>query len=238
MPVSADDSLAATPVSDQPGAVHQHRPVLLIFTRTLEEGKCKTRLIPVWGPAGALLIHRRLIERTFRTVREFQEQTACPVQVHYAGSQPEELARLMDGAGVQGTLRPQSTGDLGDRLQSAFQQASREGYTPLLVIGSDCPTLTAADLQGALQVLKGRDVVLGPACDGGYYLLGMQEAWRSPLIDIPWGSAEVLTATRTRLAESLLTWGELAPRADVDLPEDLTPAVRRMLHLKDPGSLD
>lgn len=233
MPASDNTSPQPSDTAAESAADVQDSPALMMFTRTLEPGQCKTRLIPEWGAEGALLIHRRLIERTLSIVREFQEQTGCPVQMHYAGSQPEELARLMDDAGVQGTLQPQSAGDLGERLQAALIDAARQGHTPLLVIGSDCPELTAADLQEALRVLRSKDVVVGPACDGGYYLLGMQKVWLSLLTDIPWGSAEVLTVTRTRLTELRLTWGELALRTDVDLPGDLTPAVRRLLNIQE-----
>ncbi len=127
------------------------------------------------------------------------------------------LERLL---GRQRRLLPQGPGDLGDRLARVFEQLYGEGR-PVLAVGSDCPGLTTARIQVAAAALRRTDVVLGPALDGGYYLVGLRKPYPELFQDIPWSTPAVLERTRSRAAETGLTVQLLEPARDLDTPEDL-----------------
>jgi rSAM/selenodomain-associated transferase 1 len=111
--------------------------------------------------------------------------------------------------------------DLGARMFNALSEGLKE-FAYAIVIGCDCPWLTREDLELASDSLTGdKDAVLGPAVDGGYYLLGLNSAQNSLFENIPWGSASVLPETRRRLAEAGISWHELMEHPDLDRPEDL-----------------
>ncbi len=115
---------------------------------------------------------------------------------------------------------PQPAGDLGARMLFAIAHACATAPA-VVVIGSDCPALTAADLREAAQQLhRGADVVLAPTEDGGYALIGMTRPHAALFADVPWGSAGVLAATRSRAAALGLRAAELRTVWDIDRPED------------------
>ena len=115
----------------------------------------------------------------------------------------------------------QGEGDLGERLHRAFAQAFAQGAQAVVVIGADCPDLGPALFAQAFSALTRKDLVLGPAMDGGYYLVGLTRPAPALFADIPWGSGEVLTATLKQAQEMHLSIHLLEPLADVDRPEDL-----------------
>jgi hypothetical protein len=117
-------------------------------------------------------------------------------------------------------LQQQTAGDLGQRMEHALGQALRQaGYAVL--VGADCPGLAITDIEEALQALEqGTDVVLGPALDGGYYLIAMRNRHAFLFEDMPWGSADILGLTESRLRTHGLSWHLLALRRDLDTPDD------------------
>ena len=116
---------------------------------------------------------------------------------------------------------PQATGDLGDRMKSAFYDAFQLNFSRVVMIGIDCPDLTINLLQDAFTGLKNHDLVLGKAADGGYYLIGLKQVIPELFQDIPWGTSQVLSFTQ-KIAEKLnLTTHLLPTLSDVDRPEDL-----------------
>ena len=118
-------------------------------------------------------------------------------------------------------LRAQRGRNLGERMHSAFVHALRRAPQAVL-IGADCPALTAGDLRAACEQLNGgKEAVLSPACDGGYVLIGLTRPTRELFTDIDWGSERVLAQTRQRLSELGRAWHELPTRPDIDRPEDL-----------------
>ena len=111
----------------------------------------------------------------------------------------------------------QVNGDLGARMLAAL--AAPGG--PALVIGTDCPALSAGDLRAAADVLHGADAVVFPAEDGGYVLIGTRRPEAALFADMAWSTPQVMDETRRRLRQAKLTWQEPVTLWDVDLPEDL-----------------
>ncbi|MBU2538315.1 MAG: TIGR04282 family arsenosugar biosynthesis glycosyltransferase, partial [Proteobacteria bacterium] len=116
---------------------------------------------------------------------------------------------------------PQGEGDLGDRLRRAFTLAFARDTRRVVIIGADCPGLSPTLFSQAFAALDHKDLVIGPAMDGGYYLIGLSHPAPSLFSDIPWGSGKVLAATLNQAKTLNLSNHLLEPLADVDRPEDL-----------------
>jgi rSAM/selenodomain-associated transferase 2/rSAM/selenodomain-associated transferase 1 len=147
-------------------------------------------------------------------------QSGSEVSVEfYIHGEGQDRFRIWLGDDV--LYRPQGKGTLGARMNRAFQDSFRAGMTKVIIVGTDCPGISEGLVQGAFGALEKNDLVLGPANDGGYYLIGLRRAAEELFKGIPWGTEEVLTHTR-RLAQSLgLRTFLLDPLGDVDRPEDL-----------------
>ena len=170
---------------------------LLIFTRAPYPGEVKTRLIPMLNAAGAARLQATLLQRVLAEVLGGRRM---PTQLWYAGRPHPLLQSLAHRYRID--LRRQQGGDLGARMAYACRAALRRCHA-VLMIGSDCPRLRKADLESAAANLNpgGKncsDVVLGPALDGGYYLLGLRPP-RPPLFQgLPWGGPRVLEISLRR----------------------------------------
>jgi rSAM/selenodomain-associated transferase 1 len=177
-------------------------------------GFAKTRLIATLGAEGAAALQARLIVRTV--------ETACraatgPVTLWVAPDAAHPVFGAL-AARLPIDLEIQPDGDLGARMLAAFTAAK----DPTLVIGADCPALTAAHLREAAETLReGIDAVVIPAEDGGYVLIGSRRPQPALFADMTWSTADVMAETRARLARLGLTSRELAPLWDLDRPEDL-----------------
>lgn len=191
---------------------------LILFTRYPEPGRTKTRLIPVLGAHGAAALQRRMSEAIVTRMAEFAADYPVSQEIRYAdGNQQAMEAWLSSGI----PCLDQGEGDLGDRLHRAFAQAFAQGAQAVVVIGADCPGLSPALFAQAFGALEGHDLVLGPALDGGYYLVGLNRPAPSLFAKIPWGDGEVLAATLKQAQALELATHMLEPLADVDRPEDL-----------------
>lgn len=191
---------------------------LIVFTRYPEAGKTKTRLVPVLGPGGAAELHRRMTDRTFRRVRQFLAAYPVSLRVHYDGENEEGL-RAWLGADLR--MVPQVRGDLGRRMDYAFGEAFGQGMRRVVLIGTDIPGIRAAHMARAFEALGRNDVVLGPAGDGGYYLIGLRGPAHELFEGMPWGTPEVLEATRKVASAHGLRVECLERLDDVDRPEDI-----------------
>ena len=185
---------------------------ILIFARAPVPGRCKSRLIPALGEAGAARVAESLLRHVMEEVRSARLAPAVlccsPDAGHPAFS--EWGVPLWRQQGVT----------LGDRMRHAARRALLEAERVLL-IGSDCPGISAGYLRAAFAALDGADVALGPAEDGGYVLLGMRRFDGALFRDIDWGTGRVLAQTRQRIDDLGWSCGLLGPRRDVDRPEDL-----------------
>ncbi|HEV2629334.1 MAG TPA: TIGR04282 family arsenosugar biosynthesis glycosyltransferase [Pseudolabrys sp.] len=180
---------------------------IAILAKAPVPGFAKTRLIPAIGAHAAAVLQERLTERAVATARD---ATIGDVTVWCAPDTRHRSFRDLDV-----TLRPQPEGDLGARMLAAF------GARPTLVIGTDCPALTAAHLRDAADALATHDVVLIAAEDGGYVLIGARAPHPELFVEMTWSVPSVLAETRARIAALGLTSRELPPLWDVDTEDDL-----------------
>jgi rSAM/selenodomain-associated transferase 2/rSAM/selenodomain-associated transferase 1 len=189
---------------------------LAVFARFPEPGRAKTRLIPALGSEGAARLHAEMVRHTLRRVDELDGMRRASIEVWFAGGDAERF-KLAFG---EGRYYPQSDGDLGARMAHAFGTMLADARAAV-IIGSDCPGITARMISDAFDALLCHDLVLGPATDGGYYLIGL----RRPVTDLfdrmPWGTAQVLSETLARAKRLSLVVHLLPPLDDVDEPSDL-----------------
>lgn len=196
---------------------------LILFTRYPEAGVTKTRLIPVLGPEGAADLQRRMTAHAAAQAEVFAQSRGAALEVHFEGG---TLAQMRAWLGEALDYRRQGPGDIGVRMRTALAAAFAGGAGRSVLIGSDIPGITADILAVAFDLLRHADLVLGPANDGGYYLIGIRQAAWDGLADVlfsgvPWGSSRVLAATREKIDALGLKIDLLATLADIDRPEDL-----------------
>ncbi len=196
---------------------------LIIFTRYPEPGKTKTRMIPALGTQGAARLQRQMTEHIVATAATINSCSGLTVEVRHEGGN----TRLMqDWLGSHLTYRPQGSGHLGRRMHKAFERAFQEEAAAAVIIGSDIPGISHAIIQQAFEALRAKDMVLGPAKDGGYYLIGINRSLPaktySRLFDgINWGSDSVLVQTLQIAGDLGLRLTLLECLGDVDRPADL-----------------
>lgn len=191
----------------RPGYCDAMSPRVVLFTRYPEPGRAKTRLIPALGDEGAARLHRTLTERTVMAVQE----SGLALDIRSTGA---PVSAFVDWLGV-GTIVDQGEGDLGERLMRAGPPY------PTLFIGADAPDLTPALLRNAADAMLHARAVIGPAEDGGYWLLGLADAVDDVFADIDWSTAAVCQQTIARLASAGIEPVMLPVLADCDRPEDL-----------------
>lgn len=183
-------------------------PDLVLFAKYPVPGYAKTRLIPALGAQGAAQVHRQLAERTVQILLA----AGAPVEIRFAGA---EEAGFREWLGDAVGLITQVEGGLSERLIDAARMH------PHIFFGADTPDLDDATVTAAIAALKDHDVVIGPAEDGGYYLIGMQTARPELLVDMPWSTDAVLPETLRRCEALGLSVALLPMLADCDRPEDL-----------------
>jgi len=191
---------------------------LLVFTRYPYPGKTKTRLIPALGEQKAANLQKKLTEQTLVQVNALQLQFSLAVAIYFTGCDRLLMEQWL-GSDYDYCL--QCEGDLGDRMQQAFKESFAKKKQNVVIIGIDCLDLTAEILRSAFTALDRFDAVLGPAEDGGYYLLGMRRLIPEVFEGIPWGGDQVFALTYQRLQELGLRCRLLPTLLDCDRPEDL-----------------
>jgi rSAM/selenodomain-associated transferase 1 len=192
------------------------RRVLGVFAKWPRPGAVKTRLGggPDWGARVACAFLRDALAR-LGAVADRRVLAFAPPEAH-----ADFAALLAGGPGESFTLTPQTDGDLGRRLSALVGGELAAGATAVVVVGTDSPTLPVEYVEGAFARLAAADVVLGPATDGGYYLLGCGPRL-PPIFDgVAWGGAVVLAETVARLPEAGWRLALLPPWYDVDTPAD------------------
>lgn len=185
--------------------------LLLIFTRNPELGKCKTRLAATVGDKTALTIYNFLLEHTVAITKDLSAHK----QVYYTEEIWEDDVwessiydkKLQDGI------------NLGDRMQNAFHAGFKAGFKRIIIIGSDMYDISQEDIEQAFIALQNHDFVVGPAEDGGYYLLGMTRLHEPLFQDKVWGTGTVLKNTLSDLKNE--DYATLSIKNDVDVYEDI-----------------
>ncbi len=191
---------------------------LIVFTRYPEPGQVKTRLILALGGLGAATVHRQMTEHTLLQVRKLRSTNGISIEIHFDGNGHQQM---QDWLGADLVYQSQSNGDLGWRMARSISEACQDGIERVAIVGTDCPELNAELMKTAFHQLLTHDLVLGPAIDGGYYLIGLRYFIPELFFGISWGTDRVLSQT-VEIANKLnLSVAYLPDLADVDRPEDL-----------------
>lgn len=200
---------------------------VIIFAKAPRPGEVKTRLIPLLGAQGAASLHAKLAGHALETARA---ASFGRIELHCAPDTEDPYFRFCaDRFGV--CLQQQSSGDLGARMHFALESALAT-HARVLLVGSDCPALSARHLQHAERTLRdGADAVFVPCEDGGYALIGATRTDARLFDGIAWGDDSVMADTRARLQLLGWIWRELETLWDVDRPADYQ-------RLMDSGLLD
>ena len=202
-----------------------------MLTRYPVPGAAKRRLADALGSGGAAILHRDLAAFCFSRLAPLAATREAVVEVCYEGGTEREVRAWLEGPA---RFSEQGPGHLGDRLRSAADSAFGAGAQRVVLVGSDCPDLGGQIVRRALAMLADHDIVLGPAEDGGYYLIAMgPHLGAAAMADlfgdsIPWGGTNVLCATLDAATRHGLEVGTLPTLRDIDRPEDLA----RWQHLR------
>lgn len=197
---------------------NRKKRLLIIFYRNPEMGKVKTRLAATVGDAHAFGIYIKLVGHT-RTVTE---EVEADCEVCYSDHVDTEDNWLND----RYRKSRQEGNDLGKRMQHAFEKGFGNGYTSICIIGTDCFELTPAIVQRAFEALETHNAVIGPAKDGGYYLLGMNQLHQSIFENKQWSTDTVAEDTLQDFRNLGLRYSTLPELSDVDRVEDLPAALK------------
>ena len=203
---------------------------MAVFLKEPRPGRVKTRLARAIGKRRAAGLYRAFV---VDTLEWFGRTPAGERRLYYApeGTQPERIARLVPGGITAMTLWPQRGAGLGERLERAFEETFAAGFRAAVVTGTDCPLVGPSTLRQALSALENAEVVLGPARDGGYYLVGLRRFAPEIFRGIPWSTSRVLAATLESIRRAGLTTALLEPLGDVDTLADLVHLKRELVEL-------
>jgi rSAM/selenodomain-associated transferase 1 len=187
------------------------KSALIVFVKNPVAGKVKTRLAASIGAEKALEVYLQLSQRIYHSVQHVDADCF----VYYAENEPQ--TDLWDGF----EKRVQVQGTLGDRMKAAIGEVLKEGYSEVILMGSDIYGLTSDVITDGLEKLLNADVVLGPAEDGGYYLIGMSRLISAPFSLADWSQSEVLRETLNLLKAEGMEVSLLETLRDIDYESDL-----------------
>lgn len=189
--------------------------LLIVLAKVPLPGTCKTRLAASIGDEAAA----RVAEAFLRETLSLGEQANWDSELHFApAGEAERAVRL---APPEWRVWPQTAGDLGSRMTRAFEHAFRRGYRRAVIIGSDAPQLQSLSIQRAFDLLTRAHIVLGPATDGGYYLVALRDSCPDVFSGIPWSTPAVLSTTLARCRSLDLSVELLPELRDIDELDDL-----------------
>ena len=188
--------------------------------KNLELGNVKTRLANLIGDQNALIVYEALVDKTRETIEHLSVKKAI-----YYSNYIDEYDKFSND---KFSKRLQLGDDLGNRMQNTFQSVFNLGFKKAVIIGSDCWDLTPEIIEVAFEELDSHDFVLGPAVDGGYYLMGMKEMLSDVFNNKQWSTANVLVDTLIDIDNASKTKALLPTLSDVDYLSDL-PAELKLL---------
>jgi uncharacterized protein len=197
------------------------KKTLLIFAKNLIHGEVKTRLASTVGHDKAMTVYEQLIAHTIETTKHL------PVDKTVFYSKRIELEDAWDNKIYEKNI--QTGNDLGDKMKNAFATVFGNRNKKLVIIGTDCPDLNASVIMNAYVYLEDHDIVIGPASDGGYYLLGMKKLHPRLFEKIDWSTAKVLAQTLKICESSNLSTFLLPELSDIDDENDLKKYMNRSL---------
>ena len=185
---------------------------VVVFGREPIPGEVKSRLAAGIGAEAAARVYAAILEHTLEVARNSGARVVLSLAEVPSGSWARD---------VDAVVEIQRGNDLGDRMDDAFARRFAEGEGRVVMVGSDCPWFTATHVAKASAKLGGADAVLGPAADGGYWLVAQRPPGLAMFARIPWSSPETLEETRKRISALGGTWYELEELVDIDTLEDL-----------------
>ncbi|MEO6404726.1 MAG: TIGR04282 family arsenosugar biosynthesis glycosyltransferase [Ferruginibacter sp.] len=197
---------------------------LIIFMKNPVIGKVKTRLAAAIGDATALEVYKKLLNHT--------QKITLFVDADKFLFYSEFLQREDEWPNDRFIKHLQKGNDLGERMCNAFEFVFLNKHQKVIIIGSDCIDLSASVIEDAYLLLNDTDVVIGPAKDGGYYLLGMKELHHSLFKTISWGTSEVLKQTLSICRSQHLKYSLLPTLMDIDVEDDLSHEQKIMFSIK------
>jgi rSAM/selenodomain-associated transferase 1 len=193
---------------------------LIVFVKAPRPGLAKTRIAKTAGSQRAVAIHRELVDAVLGGIGSLP---AVELRFMPDDAEPEIRPWVQDGW----TSRPQGSGDLGARLARAFAEAFAAGAECVAIIGSDCPEVRTSDVRSAWAELRTHDLVVGPAIDGGYWLIGLRSPQPALFEEITWSSEQVLGQTLQRARALGLRIQLLRILGDIDTEADWNAYVRQ-----------
>ncbi|MDN3669253.1 TIGR04282 family arsenosugar biosynthesis glycosyltransferase [Echinicola jeungdonensis] len=185
---------------------------IIVFQKAPLEGKVKTRLSAVIGDKKAVEVYRYLLKHTHAILAKY------PVDIFVYFQEKVDPSFLNNERYKSGL---QTGNDLGEKMKNAFEDVFKKGYQKVAIIGSDCLELNGNILDEAFEALTFQDLVIGPAKDGGYYLLGLKDPYPSLFEHMPWSSPQVYSKTMQEVKSLKLNAHKLPKLADVDEYKDL-----------------
>ena len=213
-----------------------------LFAKFWQPGRVKTRLAADLSEKASCRLYQHFLSHL---INQLGQAGDCRTIVYSPADRKPEFQKA---AGTRWQTTPQVDSDLGQRMRAFFELSLRRAADPAtsgdsstrktVVIGSDCPQLTARNIQQAFDRLDQEPVVLGPTDDGGYYLIGMRDECFGLFEDIEWSTERVLTQTRERLKSLNVGWTELDQKSDIDTLKDLLAYHADAITTSQPGSAD
>lgn len=203
--------------------LQNYKEHIVLFTRYPVAGKCKTRMIPKLGPEGAASLQKELTEHITGKIHELLKIRPFFPFIWYVDSTKDGMTTWL---GPNFTYKKQANGSLGKKMAAAFSHSFAQQAERVVLIGSDCPGIDDALLSLALDSLLKKDVVLGPAMDGGYYLIGLHQKGMKKATSLfsdtlDWGQSTLFTQTLGLAKKASLSIHILEPLHDIDTPADL-----------------
>ncbi|MBL4703387.1 MAG: TIGR04282 family arsenosugar biosynthesis glycosyltransferase [Flavobacteriales bacterium] len=194
--------------------------LIQVFFKAPIEGKVKTRLIPKVGLPNSVIIHQRLCEQVIQCVAGYAEQSE-DIAVQFWVDLDISHTFVQDNAARYGVdVFQQKGSDLGERMQFAMTSGLMAA-DQVVIVGGDCFSLCERYLAQAFEVLENKDVVFGPADDGGYILIGSHGLEKGFFTDVQWGESTVLASSIDCAHQSGKSYGLLEERWDIDTWEDI-----------------
>ncbi len=187
---------------------------IIIFTKNPELGSCKTRLAATIGDKAALSIYEQLLDYTI----SFCKRLSFPKKVYYSSA----ISKFDRWSSPGFYKDKQVDGDLGERMKAAFKKEFEDGATSVVIIGTDCAQINESDIQEAFRLLSQNEVVIGPADDGGYYLLGMNYLIPELFENKSWSTEYLMSETLTTLDANQIEYKLMDTKSDIDIEEDLS----------------
>ncbi|MBJ6369653.1 TIGR04282 family arsenosugar biosynthesis glycosyltransferase [Snuella sedimenti] len=186
------------------------KALIIVFVKNIKLGKVKTRLAKTIGSQAAFEVYKELVEITE------QATLNIPVdkRIYFSDA-------IIDSKWPNDYKTVQKGQNLGERMQNAFKKGFEDGYTHIVLIGSDLPDINAKHIEKGLQALNNTQVVFGPATDGGYYLIGQAKYHPFIFNNKPWSQTNLLDVTRLELEQKNISYTLLEALNDIDTYEDL-----------------